>query len=474
MPKSKKFSYKHVVNYFSGVTEFKGLELEESTARYIADRLNRMHELEERMNELLMHYGATDSPIKVRIGPELEFYNIAGEQSFSNRLRQLARANDADDLGAIFEARLAKDDSFMPRAAQLPSLDAAFRTKLRLEHRVRVKQEPAYNTQIATERCFSLDGMESTISRIALFQHEIVSPPRNPYGLGVWLSTIGQRIIDRAPDYGLKRAEIITSLHDMSSSSLHFHISLAAGRGGETINLMQRDAFSNERGRRQRNPAEPSQLALHIAHAMNEVLKDYIYILAPTDDAYERFSDRHFVGTSFIGFSPRKARFHMGSAMFRGEGRETFRVEDPGGTPDEGALRIELRAADVGCIGHPNKRAYRDQLMAPFDVTETLMYILYKGVENWAGDRAAELQGHKVAIKSEEGLYEQRFKLPPRAGTAATYLKSAQKRGDGFLTPSRAEIITARGLRQQEINGLDHKPNLPRGQHHDRTPYLSP
>ena len=48
----------------------------------------------------------------------------------------------------------------------------------------------------------------------------------------------------------------------------------------------------------------------------------------------------------------------MGSAMFRGDGRETYREEDANGAPDKGPLRIELRVPDVGSIGHPNKRAY--------------------------------------------------------------------------------------------------------------------
>ena len=145
---------------------------------------------------------------------------------FSARLRQLGKANDQNDLGALFEARLAKDDSYMPKAAQKLSLNTSFNTGLKHARHVEVDQEPAYNVQIATERNFSHDGQTSNISRLGIFQHEIISPPRNPYGLGLWLSTIAQRIIDKSQDFGLHRSEISTTLHDMSTSSLHFHVSI--------------------------------------------------------------------------------------------------------------------------------------------------------------------------------------------------------------------------------------------------------
>lgn len=164
----------------------------------------------------------------------------------------------------------------------------------------------------------------------------------------------------------------------------------------------------------------------------------------------------------------------MGSAMFRGEGRQTFRIEDSAGTPDSGPLRIELRVPDVSCIGHPNKKIYQDQIMAPFDVTEAIIYMLYRGVENWAKERGAEIQGQPTILKTEDALYQQRFSLPASKERAITELHNAQKRGEGFLTASRAKIMIERGERQDKINALDRKPNLPRGQNADRTRYLTP
>lgn len=467
---------------FSRLSDFRTLALREEIKEYLDSSIGRIRKIEEEVAEALFDFGVIDGPILVRIGSELEFYNIAGEDSFAKRLKQIDKASrEGAKEGSSYEALLAKDDSFMPLTARKEKLTAAFRTQLLTEgdsrgaQHVWVDAEPAYKLGIATERGFSPDGTHDEIDRIAIFQHEIVSPPRRPEALPVYLAALGQRIIDKAPDYGLKRSEIVTDIHDMSCSSLHFHISLVGSKDGREINLLERDSFPEERkGKRGTDPSIPSQLALHIAYAMNDFLREHVYLFAPTEDAYDRFSDKHFVGTSFIGFRPRKQRFNMGSAMFRGAGRETFRKEDPNGSPDQGPLRIELRIADVGAIGHPNKRAYPEQFMAPFDVTEALMYILRKGTLAWADSRRlATIEGREITPKTEVALYEQYHDLPSTPGEAAQLLRQASKReGDKFLGPKRAEQIIARGITQQAINTLDKKPNLPRGQHHDRTQYL--
>lgn len=457
----------------SGITDFKDTAFDPDVLQYAADCLERIGEYEAEITRTLSTCEAVDQPVRIRIGAELELYNIAGGESFSKRLRQLAKANDVEEERE-YEAKLGKDDSFMPKAGQQPSLDRAFFSGLSGARHVRVDREPAFRPQIATEVLFSQDGRSYTIDRIALFQHEIISPPRSPYGLGIWLAAIGQRIIDRSSEYGLKRSEILTTLHDMSSSSLHLHISLIGRKDGKEVNLLQRDSFAGEKGTRKNNPACVSQLGLHIGFAINDFLRNYIYLFAPTNDAYVRFSDQQFVGTSFIGFTPRRVRFNMGSAMFRGEGRETFRAEDVKGVPDEGDLRIELRVPDVGSMGHPDKRHYHKQLAAPFDVSEALVFMLYRGVANWADERRLiELEGRQVVPKTEDALYQQQHALPKSAGEAATLLRNAQKSSDGFLTGKRAELIIQRGLQQQEINYLDRKPNLPRGQNQDRSRYLA-
>lgn len=455
------------------ISEFKDLALDDATASYIAERQNRIDALEEKINEILIRHGVVDQPVSIKIGSELEFYNVAGPESFTKRTRQLAKANDASDGGERFEAALAKDDSFMPKKAQQPYLSSAFKTGFRQAQHVDVHSEPGYNAQIATERNFSKDGRTEEINRIAIFQHEIVSPPRDIKGLAPWLSAIAQRVIDKAPDYDLKRSQFTTTLHDMSSSSLHFHISMNGSKNGKEFNLLSRDAFPEDKGKRKADPKAPSQLALHTAQAINDFLKDYVYIFAPVEEAYERFRDQQFVGTSFIGFGPRKERFNMGSAIFRGEGREVFRAEDTAGKPDAGPLRIELRVPDVSSMGHPNKRAYPEQMMAPYDVTEAMMFMLYKGVENWAHDREAALQNKPIVAKTEDALYQQRYDLPVTVEKAAANLMNAQKSNEEFLTAERASIITDRGWRHQHLNDLDAKPNLPRGQNQDRRELLN-
>src|SRR5690606_12501581 len=116
---------------------------------------------------------------------------------------------------------------------------------------------------------------------------------------------------------------------------------------------------------------------------MNAFLKDYVYMFAPTDSAFDRFNEHNF-GASFVGFGQRRERGKMPAAMIRGEGRECDRPDNPIQRQDQGDLRVELRLPAVDCIGHPNKKAYQDQLMAPFDVTEAMVFMLYKGVKSWA------------------------------------------------------------------------------------------
>ncbi len=433
----------------------------------------RITEHEAKITEILCNLGITDRRPDIRVGSELEFYTIAGEKSFKRRLRQIADASKPPESEQTFEASLAKDDSYMPRKARSDKLSSAFYTGIQHANHVTIDREPAYKLGIATERRFSLDGREDVIQNIALFQHEVVSPPRRLPSLPVWLATIGQRIIDEAHQYDLQRAEIVTTLHEMSSCSLHFHISLQGCLKGKSINLMARDGFAKEKGRRKSDPGIPSQLALHIADAVNDFLKDYIYLFAPTEDAYVRFSDKQYVGTSFIGFRERKERFNMGSAMFRGGGRETFREEDTSGQPDGGPLRIELRVPDVGAIGHPNKRAYPEQILAPFDIAEALAYMVRKGVESYSKSISErEVHGRNHPPLTEEALYQKNYDLPRSPGEAAERMRQAQKSGEGFFTPKRLERVIQRGLRQQDINALDKKPNLPQGQTEDRTPQL--
>lgn len=439
----------------------------------IRESLGRTESCEQEMSDILRDLGVLDTGLITRIGSELEFYTIAGEKSFKRRLRQIYQASIPPESEQVFESALAKDDSYMPAKARSDSLTRAFNTGFEGAHHVIVDKEPAYKLGIATERGFSLDGKEEFIQNIALFQHEIVSPPRRLRGLPIWLNVIGQRIIDDAPNYDLQRAEVVTTLHEMSSCSLHLHISLTGQREGKEINLMSRDSFPEEKGKRKNDPSAPSQLALHVANAINEFLNDYIYLFAPTEDAYVRFSDKQYVGTSFIGFRARKERFNMGSAMFRGGGRETYREEDSKGTPDKGPLRIELRVPDVGSIGHPNKRAYPEQMLAPFDVAEALAYMLKKGIDSYRRSviqRKVEGRTHRPL--TEDALYEKVYDLPRSPGEAAERMRQAQKRGEGFLTPKRLERIIERGLRQQDINALDKKQNLPQGQTEDRSELL--
>lgn len=471
---SIKYTADRVAQNFAQLSDFEGLSLKNEYSQYVADCLNRISKYEERINQILMHFEVIDSPLSIKIGPEIEFYNIAGEESHDRREALISKAKklSKEDPSRSVDEILGKDDSFMPKAAQHVNLNKAFFTGLSHARHVEVARETAFNKQTAIESYYPEVGSAAIRSFIAIFQHEIFSPPRSPYGLGTWLAAIGQRIITRAPEFDLIRSEIAAIYNEaVSSSGLHLHISAIGSKDRKQVNILQRDSFPEEKGSKKRNPALLSQLAIHTGYALNHFLRHHIYIFAPTSNSYVRF--RHEVSTNRIGFAKRRVRRDQGSAMFRGEGRETFRAEDPGGKPDIGPLRLELRVADTGCIGHPNKVAYQDQIMAPFDVAESLIYVLCKGAERWAIARENELKGQPAGTLTEDALCEQRYALPRWVGDAAAMLKEAQRRGEDFVPRSRAEIITARGYKQQEINDLDHSPHLERGQIVDRNNMLS-
>jgi hypothetical protein len=395
---------------------------------------------------------------------------VAGEESFDKRTAQIKSARAKARKEAVsYEELLGKVDGYMPERAQREHLAEAFVTNFRNAAHCGVDAEPAYNLQIATERRFTEDGPIQDL--LALFQHEIVSPPRSPEGLPLYLAAIGQRIIDQAPDFDLKRAEIRTQIHDMSCSSLHFHISLWGMRDNTWSNLLERDSFPDEKGKKKRDSTALSQLALSIGFSINQFLRDHVYLFAPTDEAYVRFSDSQFVGTSHIGFSRRKERFNMGSAMYRGAGRETFRKEDAHGQPDTGPLRIELRLCDVGAIGHPNKRAYPEQLAAPYEITEALLQMIRRGVSSWGENRRiAAIEARPLEPMTEESLYQQHYPLPSTREEAWGRLQQAVKsEGGAYITSKRLKEIEARSARHRTINTLDNKPRLERGQNVDRS-----
>lgn len=464
-----------ITNNIPSLLNLEDQSLQPAVSKYIDNCIKRIALYEATINSILIKQKVIDSPLRIRVGSELEFYNIAGEESFRKRMEQLYSADvnssKENELGS-FEAKLGKSDSFMPEKAQCVELDKAFFNRHRSSKLVQVLPETAFNLQIATERFYPSVGQNAEISNIAIFQPEIVSPPRTLYGLGTWLATIGQRIIDKSKDYGLMRSEIIPHFDNMSSSGLHFHLSALGRKDGKPVNIMQRDSFPLDKKSKKKNPAAISQLGFHIAHAINAFLKDNIYLYAPTNRAYDRFSDLHAVGTSFIGFSPRRVRLDQGSAIFRGSGRKTYRENDLNGMPDTGPLRIELRVPDVGCIGHPNKRLYQDQLTAPYDVIESLAYMLLSGVKSWEKSRIKAIKGNPGVLKTESALYESREDLPQSAGEAARIMLEGTKKDDSFLTLKRAKLIAARGFRQQEIDDLDRSPKFPRGQTHDRTKQL--
>jgi hypothetical protein len=95
--------------------------------------------------------------------------------------------------------------------------------------------------------------------------------------------------------------------------------------------------------------------------------------------------------------------------------------------------------------------------------------MLLSGVQSWSEERGRALKGNPGVVKTERALYEMRYDLPRSAGEAASRLRDSAGKREGFLTATRAELITARGFRQQEIDDLDRSPKLPRGQTHDRS-----
>ncbi len=466
MKPSRIFTDDKVKRIFRNTSEFKDVELDSATVSYITKRLNTIAKLEARLNKTLMEQGIIDEPVQIKIGAEIEFYTVAGKDHAVKRLRQLAETLETQPTEEQAIAALGKDDHYMPEASQAKNLNTAFKTTLRNAKHVEVHLEPAYKIAVATERNQPEKKSDATTPEVVtMFQNEIVSPPRNIYAVGQWLNALTQRVIDKAPEYGLKRTQFTTTLHDMSPSSIHFHISVKGKKDGKTFNIMSRDDLPQEKGRKRADPQQVSQIGLHIAHAMNDYLRDNIYMFTPTADAYGRFEEARAMGPKFIGFIERRKFFGMGSAMFRGEGRHTYRKEADYGVPDTGPLRIELRIPDVGCIGHPNKRAYQQQMAAPYDIMEALIYMLQQGVEHW-GKEQEKLPRYQQTLTEEE-LYKTRDPLPKNIEEARERFRAAPS--DGLYSKARKALLLERGAQLQRINEKDwHPKSGVSGQHIDR------
>src|SRR5690606_37616085 len=98
-----KFTADGIASHLGEICDFKGIEFNPEVISYIAERQNGIRKLEREISRSLIERGVIDSPIKIRIGCELEIYNIAGKNSFVKRLGQLLLANAAEALGGDFE-----------------------------------------------------------------------------------------------------------------------------------------------------------------------------------------------------------------------------------------------------------------------------------------------------------------------------------------------------------------------------------
>lgn len=299
----------------------------------------------------------------------------------------------------------------------------------RSNKRARFEPEPTFNINVFADG--QLIRQEDGTS--ALFptlrsgnQVEISYEPMTPNRIGNLLNKIMNRIVHGlsgnpeshgAKDVGLQRLDFRSVAHsECAPSSIHLNASLFVG---DTNALSKRQWDFAEKLRAEgkmphesptwnfndEDMGKPSELALCIGQAQNEFLRDWQFLFARSKNDYLRYEENEPSGPSAIGVTNRKEHGNFGSAMFRGEGKQTERLTSSAPTkPDKGDFRFELRVPGVGAAGHPNKEAYHNQEALPHQMMEAYMLMLRKGVEKYVERIKARDRGEEVPPITEESL----------------------------------------------------------------------
>lgn len=418
-------------------------------------------ELQSKIAETFVElgYAKSNSDVNITIGPEVEITQVAGQKSWVNRVGQIRQ--DLEELDGTNPNR--KNDDYMPEPARVAELNKKFsaRDKLNREgtSKVLVELEPRFRSEIFTDECL-IEGRLFQ-EHGAFSQIEFTSPPRTPIGCAAWINKMLDIAVNsvniKDPDsgagkYGLKRMDFTACPHkETSPNSIHLNSVISVGG---------KNAFSAREWEDNENLGIPSDLLLCIGKAHMDYLKHSTFLFARAETDYQRFSREEVVGPTFIAVPKRKEHGAFSTAMFRGEGRKTERIDSA--YPDKGdkyPMRFELRIPCPGAAGHPNKTAYPEQNALTYEMIEAYMQILYNGVQMWKEREQARRRGDAV-----ESFKEEDFSPDNEAGILPHNKEEAIKRFKESEAATnywgdRVDTMLALSNQLDEINRADRNPH---------------
>lgn len=370
-----------------------------------------------------------DEKLVIKIGPEIEFTDVAGEEAYRARLTELVQATGS--------TLTQKHESYMPlfstrKATQKWFRDGNWKGKApgetlnekgeweEYEGRgstvIRVDLEPSGLRDNTIRRgVLSPEGAITEPALEAANQKELVAPPFHPLGVARWFNKILPLFDEFAPERGLKRSFVGSQYSpETEYNGLHLNISLIAvnTQTQKSRNVLEGTGPADENGVKPLSP-----FAFAVAESINTGLKEMFLLYAPVNRCWQRFSSGLCTPT-FIGFTPHKLA-EGGSAIFRGGGRRGERPENPLGGPDMNTLRVELRLPCVESLGHPDKKMHPDQKEIPFALIEGTLSMFARAAEHVAHPEKNIL--HPPA--TEEELYTSNSPLPRSHGAAKSAFK---------------------------------------------------
>ncbi len=405
----------------------------------------------QEIKDILKSEGFDDGDIQM--GWEIEFNKTTkNRESFEKRAQQVAGDFDRDD----------KSDSYFPEKGRNDNLSKQFDIRKRDKSGkplvgkdivAQIVAEPAARLNINIESTI-LTGLEPRHENVAYSHSEINSVPLSPLGSAAWISKVPEIIAKKAKDFDIDRIDFSSKLNmNVAESGVHCNTSIwGKNNNGDVVNLLQNSSFDIN----DKDFKKPSELALSIAKARNEFIKEGLLVFAPAKKSYERY-DNTTSGPKYNGFGPRKKRGDMPSAMLRGAGRESFREGADYGKPDEGAFRIEERIISLESLGHPNKSTYPEQTPMAYEVIEAQMYVLKKGVEIWKKRQEEKKAGITVKPLTEESLMYDRSPIM-KSKSEARY-KILNSDISNVFGQKRLDRMLERHDEYEQLIARDYSPN---------------
>jgi hypothetical protein len=447
-------------------------------------------------------YAKKKEDVSFQGGPELELTLVAGEEAFKKRIQHIAEHGvDPNE----------KDDSHMPEAARIKTLDALWKTTIGSS--MGMDQEPNSRMMVSTAGPLVKDettgATRYATSPKGFIGGELVFPPGSLKGVAPRINGVQQRVIDKAQDHGLEYTYFRAKPYEeQAANGVHLNVTAwikheELDKEGNTVNV-KRNAFREEFfkgtsvvedrvtyiGNRETGglveeivprldgeihahpaPNDPenqngrqqlSEFALCLGHMCNKYLNEVPFMFARADMDYERFGEMDSFTPNEVGFRDRKGSGDYGTAMWRGGGRIGARVETADAdalSSAAGPLRMEIRAIGPGALGHPNKDAYEGQRSFSYELVETTSAMIRDAAVMLRERAEARTRGEDVEPLTEEGLMAERFEIVRNKEQSKERFTNANNTLAQRLFEGRIDDIVERSHDLDRLYIADQSPN---------------